>query len=220
MMARVSESFSRSAESSRPIDLGLAGVALGEERPQRAVDHARGEDLLLVRPALALEEAAGDLAAGVGVLAVVDGQGQEVDARPAAPSARRPWPGPRCRRGARGRRRRPAWPSAPSRSTGCGGRGPFPLFPFLSALRSPPAPPSRRAGNWRSGLWADGRWRNGRRRPGPRCAVSGLLADAQLVDQDAVARRGPCPSGTRAAAGAGRRAAAARGASGGPWGGS
>ena len=62
--------------------LGLAGVALREERPQRPVDHARGQDLLLVRPALALEEPAGDLARGVGVLAVVHGQGQEVHAHP------------------------------------------------------------------------------------------------------------------------------------------
>ncbi len=60
--------------------LRLAGVALGEERPQRPVDHPGGQDLLLVRPALALEETAGDLAAGVVALAVVDRQGQEVEA--------------------------------------------------------------------------------------------------------------------------------------------
>ena len=81
-MASVSESFSRSAESSRPMTCVSFAVALGEERPQRAVDHARGQDLLLVGPALALEEAARDLARGVGVLAVVDGEGHEVDPGP------------------------------------------------------------------------------------------------------------------------------------------
>jgi hypothetical protein len=65
----------------QPDDLRLVVVALREERPQRAVDHARGQDLLLVGPALALEEAAGDLARGVRVLAIVDGEGQEVRAR-------------------------------------------------------------------------------------------------------------------------------------------
>ncbi len=63
-------------------DLGLARVALGKERPQRPVDHPGGEDLLLVRPSLALEEAAGDLAARVVALAVVDREGQEVESHP------------------------------------------------------------------------------------------------------------------------------------------
>ncbi len=62
-------------------DLGVVDVALGEERAQRAVDQAGGDDLLLGRPALALEEAAGDAAGGVGVLPVVDGQRQEVAGR-------------------------------------------------------------------------------------------------------------------------------------------
>ncbi len=59
-------------------DLGLVGVARGEERAQRAVDHARGDRLLLGGAAFALEEAAGDPSRRVGVLAVVDGQRQEV----------------------------------------------------------------------------------------------------------------------------------------------
>src|SRR6185503_6600807 len=42
-------------------DLHLVREALRPERPDRAVDHARGEDCLLSRAPLALEEAAGDL---------------------------------------------------------------------------------------------------------------------------------------------------------------
>src|SRR4029450_1833435 len=48
--------------------LRVARPALREEGAQRAVDHAGGEDLLLVRAALALEEAPGDLAGGIRVL--------------------------------------------------------------------------------------------------------------------------------------------------------
>ncbi len=59
-------------------DLRLVEVALGEERAQRTVDEAGGDDLLLGRAPLALEEAARDAAAGVGVLFVVDGERQEV----------------------------------------------------------------------------------------------------------------------------------------------
>ena len=59
-------------------DLRLAGVAGGEERAQRPVDQARGDGLLLGGASLALEEAARDPARRVGVLAVVDGQRQEV----------------------------------------------------------------------------------------------------------------------------------------------
>src|SRR5207249_2770150 len=60
--------------------LGLAVEALREERTEGAVDQAGGEDLLLRRPALALEEAAGDLPGGEGLLLVVAGEGEEVDA--------------------------------------------------------------------------------------------------------------------------------------------
>ena len=60
-------------------DLGLAVPALREQRPDRPVDHARGEDALLGGAALALEEAAGDLAGGVHALLDVHGEGQEVD---------------------------------------------------------------------------------------------------------------------------------------------
>ena len=59
-------------------ELRLAVPALREERAQRPVDHARGERGLLARPALAPEEAAGDLARGVHPLLDVDRQRKEV----------------------------------------------------------------------------------------------------------------------------------------------
>jgi hypothetical protein len=54
--------------------LRVAVPALGEERPQGPVDHARSEGGLLACPALAAEEAAGDLARGVHPLLHVDRQ--------------------------------------------------------------------------------------------------------------------------------------------------
>jgi hypothetical protein len=59
-------------------DLDLVQEALGEERAAGAVAQARREDLLLGRPALALEVAAGEAARRVVLLAVVDGQGEPV----------------------------------------------------------------------------------------------------------------------------------------------
>ena len=60
-------------------ELRLAAPALGEERADRAVDHAGGEGALLAGAALALEEAAGDLARGVHPLLDVDREREEVD---------------------------------------------------------------------------------------------------------------------------------------------
>ena len=60
-------------------ELRLVAPALGEERADRAVDHARGQRALLARAALALEERAGDLARGVHALLDVDRQREEVD---------------------------------------------------------------------------------------------------------------------------------------------
>src|SRR6185312_17030793 len=54
--------------------------ALGEQRTDGAVNLAAGEDLLLRGPAFALDVAAGEAAAGVGVLAVVHGERKEVNA--------------------------------------------------------------------------------------------------------------------------------------------
>ena len=61
-------------------DLRLVLEAFHEQRPDRPVDQARGERFLLARAAFALEKAAGNLAGGVGLLLVVDGQREEVDA--------------------------------------------------------------------------------------------------------------------------------------------
>ena len=60
-------------------ELRLAVPALGEERAQRAVDHAGDEGALLAGAALALEEASGDLARGVHALLDIHRQREEVD---------------------------------------------------------------------------------------------------------------------------------------------
>ena len=54
-------------------DVDLVAEALGEHRPQRAVDEATGQDRRLRRPTLTTEERAGDLAGGVHPLLDVDG---------------------------------------------------------------------------------------------------------------------------------------------------
>jgi len=58
-------------------NLDLVLEAFGKERADRAVGHPRREDLLVGRPPLALQKAAGDLAGGVALLAVFDGQRKE-----------------------------------------------------------------------------------------------------------------------------------------------
>jgi hypothetical protein len=57
--------------------LRLARPTLGEERPQRPVDHPGGEGGLLAGAPLAAEEAAGDLPRGVHALLHVDGQRED-----------------------------------------------------------------------------------------------------------------------------------------------
>ena len=63
------------------LQLDLVQEALGEERADRTVDHAHGEDFLLRRRAFALAEAAREAADRGVLLAVVAGQREEVDAR-------------------------------------------------------------------------------------------------------------------------------------------
>ena len=60
-------------------DLGFAVEAIGKQRPNRPVNHSAGENFALAGTSFALDEAAGNASAGVGVFAVVDGQGEEID---------------------------------------------------------------------------------------------------------------------------------------------
>jgi hypothetical protein len=62
-----------------PDELGLVPPALGEERPQGPVDHARDQRGGLTRAALALEEGAGNLPGRVHALLDVHGERHEVD---------------------------------------------------------------------------------------------------------------------------------------------
>ena len=61
-------------------DQRLVAIALVEQRTDRTVDQARGQDLLLGGPAFTLEEAARDLAGGESLLLVVHGQREEIEA--------------------------------------------------------------------------------------------------------------------------------------------
>jgi hypothetical protein len=54
-------------------------IALREERAERAIDQAGGEGLLIMGAAFSLEEAARDLASGVGPFLVIDRERKEVD---------------------------------------------------------------------------------------------------------------------------------------------
>ena len=60
--------------------LGLVPEAARKQRPDRAVDEAGGERLLLGGASLALEIPAGDLARREGLFLVVHGQREKVDA--------------------------------------------------------------------------------------------------------------------------------------------
>ena len=64
----------------RDDQLDVVLVALGEQRADRTVRQARGEDRRLRRARLALDEPARDLARGVHPLLEVDGEREEVEA--------------------------------------------------------------------------------------------------------------------------------------------
>ena len=61
-------------------DLRLAAETFREQWPDGPIDLAAGKDFALARPAFALDEAAGNASRGIGVLAVIDGEGEKVDA--------------------------------------------------------------------------------------------------------------------------------------------
>ncbi len=59
-------------------DLGLVRELLAEQRAHRTIDQARAEHLLLGRTSFPLEETPGDPAGGVGALAVIDRERDEI----------------------------------------------------------------------------------------------------------------------------------------------
>src|ERR1700735_5542695 len=61
-------------------DLSLALKSLGKHRPHRPVDLAAGEHFAFTHAPFALDKAAGKTSAGIGVFAVVDGEGKEINA--------------------------------------------------------------------------------------------------------------------------------------------
>ena len=91
----------------RDDDLRLVAPAIGEQRTDRAIDQAGDQRLLFGRAAFALEIAAGNAAGGVGLLLVIDGERQEVDAFARRSWRRRRWRARRSRRRWRRRRHRP-----------------------------------------------------------------------------------------------------------------
>ena len=60
------------------VNLHFIAESLREQRAQRAVDHPRRENLLFRRPAFTFEESAGDLPRRVGLLAIIDLQGEKI----------------------------------------------------------------------------------------------------------------------------------------------
>ncbi len=60
-------------------DLGVVLVAVGEERTDRAIDQAGNQRFLFARTTFTLEVATRDLAGGVGLFLVVDGQRKEIE---------------------------------------------------------------------------------------------------------------------------------------------
>ena len=59
-------------------DLRFVAPGFGKQRAHRAVDQARRQNFALRGAAFALEEAAGNFARGIGVLAIVDGERQKI----------------------------------------------------------------------------------------------------------------------------------------------
>ena len=74
----------------RDHELDVVLVALGEQRADGAVREAGGEGGRLGHPALALDEAAGDLAGRVHPLLELDGEREEVETGPRQAAVGRP----------------------------------------------------------------------------------------------------------------------------------
>ncbi len=67
--------------------LRLVAESVGEERADGPIDLARGQNFFFAGPAFALDKAAGNAPAGVGVLAVIHREGEEIDAFPGSGEA-------------------------------------------------------------------------------------------------------------------------------------
>ena len=63
-------------------NLGLTTKSFGEQRPDRPVNNAASQDLALAGTAFALDEAAGNPPASVGIFAIIDSEREEVNAFP------------------------------------------------------------------------------------------------------------------------------------------
>ena len=77
IMASVLGSRLGSADSTMAITCALVHEAFREQWPDGPVNQTAGEDFLLRRASLALDEAAGKFSRGVSVFAIIDGEGEE-----------------------------------------------------------------------------------------------------------------------------------------------
>ena len=64
----------------RADDLGFILETLGEQRPDRPIDEARGQGFLFAGTPFALEKAARDLTRGEGLLLIIYGEGEKIEA--------------------------------------------------------------------------------------------------------------------------------------------
>ena len=119
-------------------DRNVVAHVLREQRADRAVDHAAGEDRLVGRAALTLEEGAGDFAHGVELLLKIDGEGEEVDALARFGGSRNAPRARPSRRSGRGRRRWPGRPSCRFQSRAAGRRSLFQTCGNFQTLGDPP----------------------------------------------------------------------------------
>ena len=78
----MSESFSPVRAEQQGLDLHLVEISLGEQRTDRTIRDAAGENFLLGRAAFALEETAGETPRGRGLFTVIDREREKVQAPP------------------------------------------------------------------------------------------------------------------------------------------